>query len=84
MVQSRSFIALYPITKSLGIFRINKNYIVAVAGKGKSHLQVKGPHEQIVRIIDISLIEGSDILLLRAEKDIIFNRYVKYLTLTNK
>lgn len=74
----------YLITKFLKIFRINKNYIVAVAGKGKSHLQVKGPHEQIIRIIDVAVLEGSEILLLRSEKDIIFNRYVKYLTLTNK
>lgn len=65
-------------------FRLNSSYAVAVAGKGKAHLKTKGPHEQILRIIEVSPIEGTDITLLRLEKDIVFNRYVKYISLKNR
>ncbi|ENN80783.1 hypothetical protein YQE_02792, partial [Dendroctonus ponderosae] len=53
------------------------SYVVAVLGKGKLHLTVPGPHEQIVRIQNISSVPGTDIVLLRLADKVRWTRYVQ-------
>ncbi|XP_066138197.1 uncharacterized protein ndl [Euwallacea fornicatus] len=55
----------------------DKNYTVAVMGKGKMHLSVQGPHDQILRVINSTQVQETDILLLRVESEVKFNRYVQ-------
>lgn len=66
------------------LFRSILSDMVAVVGKGKSRPWVKGPYEQILRIVELAPISQTDILLLRLETSITFNRYVKYLPLRNR
>lgn len=56
---------------------VDRSYVVAVLGKGKLHLTVPGPHEQIVRVQDMSSVPGTDIVLLRLADKVRWTRYVQ-------
>ncbi|CAG9768789.1 unnamed protein product [Ceutorhynchus assimilis] len=60
-----------------GLHVIKTNYITAVLGKGKLHITEKGPHEQIIRVTSSININDTDIVLLRLENYIFYNRYVQ-------
>ncbi|XP_060524589.1 serine protease nudel-like [Cylas formicarius] len=56
---------------------LQMHYVVAVVGKGKLHLDVEGPHEQLIRIIEIIKVDSTDITLLRTERNVTINRYAR-------
>ncbi|XP_030766039.1 uncharacterized protein LOC115890059 isoform X2 [Sitophilus oryzae] len=59
------------------ITKLHFTYVTAVFGKGKLSLPIRGPHEQIIRIIESIVVNQTDIILLRLEHDVKFNRYVQ-------
>ncbi|XP_056642016.1 serine protease nudel-like [Diorhabda sublineata] len=60
---------------------LEEHYVAVLLGKGKAELPVEGPHEQTLRIVESRRIPNTDIVLLRTEKSISYNRYVKHLRL---
>ncbi|XP_050314340.1 serine protease nudel isoform X2 [Anthonomus grandis grandis] len=66
------------------IQNIQMNYVVAVLGKGKLHLHENGPHEQIIRVTESVNLDDTDIVLLRLEENVKFNRYVQAARLNSR
>nr|XP_023023966.1 serine protease nudel [Leptinotarsa decemlineata] len=62
---------------STEIANLRRHYVSVLLGKGKAQLQVQGPHEQTLRVVGVEKFPDNDIIILRTEKDITFNRYVK-------
>ncbi|CAG9823853.1 unnamed protein product [Phaedon cochleariae] len=60
-----------------GITTLRWHYITVILGTGKAQLQVQGPHEQIIRVVETVGIPNSDIVLLRIGKNMTYTRYVK-------
>ncbi|XP_076268925.1 serine protease nudel isoform X2 [Rhynchophorus ferrugineus] len=54
-----------------------KSYVTIVVGKGKLNIPIKGPHEQIIKVIEAIQIDSTDIIMLRLDYEIKFNRYVQ-------
>ncbi|XP_015840900.2 serine protease nudel isoform X2 [Tribolium castaneum] len=59
-------------------------YVTALVGKGKAHFDVEGPHEQILNVEHVALVNESEAILLRTQQKINFNRYVKAAQTTTK
>lgn len=55
-----------------------------LVGKGKAHLDVEGPHEQVILIDGMALVEEIGAIVLRSQQKICFNRYVKSARITAK
>lgn len=53
-------------------------------GKGKAHLEIEGPHEQIIFVSKIASIKRSEAIILRCEQRIFFSRYIKPTPLTTR
>ncbi|VEN60340.1 unnamed protein product [Callosobruchus maculatus] len=60
-----------------GITNVQGSYVVVLVGKGEEHIGTKGPHEQILRVIQANRLAENNVLVLGLEKNVTFSRYVR-------
>lgn len=66
------------------IYRLDKNYMVALVGGSTSYLYVNGPHQQIAAVDAIKPIKNSDASLLHIDPPLNATRHVRPIFLQKK